>query len=149
MLKFMREQTSSWLIKAILWSVVIAFIATIFVSWGMGGYEGKTGVVANVHDEKIYYKEYKEIRDNLYRLYKENLKGINVEELFPASQMNKMALNTLIQRKLLLHEATAMWIKAPDQEILDRIMEIPAFQREGRFDKEIYLNFLKFEYLPF
>ena len=143
MLKFMREQASSWLIKGVLWLVVIAFIATIFVSWGMGGYEDNEGIVAEVHDEKIYYKEYKEIRDNLNNYYRENLKGINVDELFPASQLNRVALNTLIQRKLLLHEAKAMGIEAPNQEIIDRIRQIPSFQREGRFDKDIYLNFIK------
>lgn len=144
MLKFMREQSSSWLIKTILWLVVAAFVGTIFISWGVGEYQSRTDVVAQVHNEKIYYEEYKDTLDNLYNLYRGAIKGTNQESLIPHSQLKRAALNTVIQRKLLINEARKMGIEVSNQEVIDQIRNFPSFQNNGRFDKNIYDNFLRY-----
>lgn len=144
MLKLMREQASSWLIKTVLWLVVVAFLGTIFYSWGMGEYSSRSEVIARVQNEKIYYKEYKEILDNLYDLYKRSFKGKNQEDLMPYSRLKKVALNTVIQRKLLLNEAREMGMEVSNQELINHIRNLPAFHIDGRFDNNIYNNFLKY-----
>ncbi|MCH8209259.1 MAG: SurA N-terminal domain-containing protein, partial [Nitrospinae bacterium] len=37
MLSLIRKHADSWMVKSVLWMIVVAFIATIFYSWGMGG----------------------------------------------------------------------------------------------------------------
>lgn len=140
----MRDQASSWLIKTVLWLVVAAFLGTIFYSWGMGEYSSRSEVIARVHNEKIYYKEYKEILDNLYDLYRRSFRGKNQEDLIPHSQLKKVALNTVIQRKLLLNKAREMGMEVSNQELIDHIRNLPAFHIDGHFDKNIYDNFLKY-----
>ena len=59
MLNLVRKHADSWLIKAILWTIVFAFIGTIFYSWGMGGAAKLTGgIVATVEGTKINFDEY-------------------------------------------------------------------------------------------
>lgn len=144
MLKLMREHAGSWLIKSILWLVVAAFVGTIFYSWGVGEYTERSDEVARVFDEKISYKEYSDALDNLYNFYRNNFKGRNVEDLIQRSQLKRAALDTVIQRKLLLKEAKKMGIEVSDQEVIDTIRSLPALQNEGRFDNNRYLNFLQY-----
>lgn len=144
MLKLIREHANSWLIKSILWMVVAAFLGTIFYSWGMGENAARSDEVARVFDEKISYKEYSDALDKLYNFYRNNFKGRNVEGLIQRSQLKRTALNTVIQRKLLLNEAREMGIKATDQDVIDKIRSLSAFQNEGRFDNTRYLDFLQY-----
>ncbi|MEE9165633.1 MAG: SurA N-terminal domain-containing protein, partial [Nitrospinota bacterium] len=144
MLKLMREHAHSWLIKSILWLVVAAFVGTIFYSWGVGRYAERQGMVAEVHNKKISYDEYRETLDNLYNLYRNAVKGRNVEDVIPHSQLKRAALNTVIQRKLLLNEAKKMGIEVSNKEVIERIKSMPAFQNDGKFDKSYYLNFLQY-----
>ena len=138
----MRQHAQSWLIKSVLWLVVAAFVGTIFYSWGMGEYAERQGVVAEVFDEKISYEEYRETLDNLYNLYRNSTQGRNVD--VPHSQLKRTAINSVIQKKLILNEARKMGIEVSDGEIIDRIRKIPAFQNESRFDKDYYQNFLEY-----
>ena len=144
MLKLMREHAQSWLIKSVLWLVVAAFVGTIFYSWGMGRVAERQGMVAEVLNEKISYDEYREALDNLYNMYRNAVKGKNVEDVIPQSQLKKAALNAVIQRKLLLNEAKKMGMEVSNKEVIERIRSMPAFQNDGKFDKSYYLNFLQY-----
>ena len=144
MLKLMREHAHSWLIKSVLWLVVAAFVGTIFYSWGMGRVAERQGMVAEVFNEKISYDEYREALDNLYNIYRNAMKDRNVEDVIPQSQLKKAALNSVIQRKLLLNEAKKMGIEVSNEEVIERIKSIPAFQNDGKFDKSYYHNFLQY-----
>ena len=144
MLKLMREHAQSWLIKSVLWLVVAAFVGTIFYSWGMGRVAEQQGMVAEVLNEKISYDEYREALDNLYNMYRNAVKGKNVEDVIPQSQLKKAALNAVIQRKLLLNEAKKMGMEVSNKEVIERIRSMPAFQNDGKFDKSYYLNFLQY-----
>ncbi len=140
----MREHAQSWLIKSVLWLVVAAFVGTIFYSWGMGRYAERQGMVAEVLNEKISYDEYKEALDNLYNFYRNAVKDRNVEDKIPHAQLKEAALNSVIQRKLVLNEAKKMGIGVSNEEVIERIKSMPAFQKEGKFDKSYYLNFLQY-----
>tara|TARA_B100000315_G_scaffold116653_1_gene106981 strand:- start:17659 stop:19596 length:1938 start_codon:yes stop_codon:yes gene_type:complete len=140
----MREHAHSWLIKSVLWLVVAAFVGTIFYSWGMGRVAEQQGMVAEVLNEKISYDEYREALDNLYNLYRNAVKGRNVEDVIPQAQLKRAALNTVIQRKLLLNEAKKMGMEVSNEEVSERIKSMPAFQNDGKFDKSYYHNFLQY-----
>ena len=67
MLNLMRKHAQSWIIKLVLWTVVAAFVGTIFYSWGMGGKtKSSGGIVAKVYGEDITYSEYEEAYRRLY-----------------------------------------------------------------------------------
>ena len=70
MLSTIREHADSWLIKAILWLIIFAFVGTIFYSWGMGGASNSGGgVIATVQGDKIFQGEYDRTFNNLVDFY--------------------------------------------------------------------------------
>ena len=76
MLSIIREHADSWMIKAILWLIIFAFIGTIFYSWGMGGSSGSGGgVIASVNGEKILQGEYERTFNNLIDFYRQQFKS--------------------------------------------------------------------------
>jgi len=144
MLNYIRKQSDSWLIKSILWSIVVAFVATIFFSWGMGGPTGgRSGTLATVQGKEIRLAEYDRYYNNLINFYRDQFKGQFSEEIIKNLDLKNSALDALIQKKLLLLEAERLGIHVSDQELAERITTIPAFQKDNVFNKtyyEIYLT---------
>ena len=145
MLNIIRKNADSWMVKAVLWLIVFAFVATIFYSWGMGGASGgRGGVVATVDGFKIHYGEYDQSFNNLVDFYREQYKGQFSEDMVKTLDLKTTALDALIQKKLLLNEAEKQNIKVSEDELLDRIKSLPTFQKGEKFSPNMYKNFLKY-----
>jgi len=143
MLNYIRKQSDSWLIKTILWSIVFAFVATIFYSWGMGGSTGgRSGTLATVQGQEIRLAEYDRYYNNLINFYRDQFKGQFSEETIKNLDLKNSALDALIQKKLLLLEAEKQGLVVSDQELADRITTIPAFQKDNVFNKTYYESYL-------
>ena len=100
MLNYIRQQADSWLIKSILWSIVFAFVATIFYSWGMGGSTGaRSGTLATVEGMEIRLAEYDQYYNNLVNFYRDQFKGQFSEETIKNLDLKNSALDALIQKK--------------------------------------------------
>ena len=139
MLRLMRKQAGSWLIKVLLGAIVI-----VFVFWGVGSFRSQRGDrIATVNGDPITLDEYRNTFDNLVdqlrRRFGSNLDGDMIEKL----QVKKQALNQLINNTLLLQEAKRLKFRVSDTELADAILEIPGFQEAGRFDNRLYRNVLE------
>lgn len=145
MLNLIRRNADSWMVKSILWMIVIAFVATIFYSWGMGGAPGsRSGVVATVDGTKIRYSEYDQSFNNLVDFYRQQFKGQFSDEMVKTLDLKTAALDALIQKRLLLNEAEKQNIKISEEELLDRVKKNPTFQKGSSFSPSLYKNFLKY-----
>jgi peptidyl-prolyl cis-trans isomerase D len=145
MLNIIRKNADSWMVKAVLWMIVFAFVATIFYSWGMGGASGgRGGVVATVDGSNIHYGEYDQSYNNLVDFYREQYKGQFSEDLVKTLDLKTTALDALIQKKLLLSEAEKQNIKVSEQELSERVKSLPVFQKGDKFSPNMYKNFLKY-----
>lgn len=146
MLSTIREHADSWLIKSILWGIIIAFVATIFYSWGMGGASAsRGGVVATVEGININYNEYDRTFNNLVNFYKNQFSNQFSEDLIVSLDLKTQALNALIQKKLLLLQAEKYQIKVSNEELINHIQNVPTFQKDNRFDEGFYNDYLKFQ----
>lgn len=145
MLNLVRKHADSWMVKGILWLIVFAFVGTIFYSWGMGGASAsRGGVVATVEGEEIHFNEYQTTFDNLVNLYRNQFKSQFSEELIERLDLKTAALDGLIQKKLLLLEARKQNINVSDEELIHHIQNISAFQRDNKFNRELYNNYIRF-----
>ncbi len=147
MLRSLRKNAQSWIIKGIFWIIVLAFVGTIFLVWGRGRDVTHENIVARVNDTVLpvntFYDEFNRL-DQLYREVYGNLYdklGITKETL------KNEALNNLINRVLLLQAADKMKIKVSDEEVMAEIAKNPAFQVNGQFNKERYLQVLSTNHL--
>jgi peptidyl-prolyl cis-trans isomerase D len=148
MLNLIRQHADSWLVKTILWMIIFAFLGTIFYSWGMGGSSGsRGGVVATVEGIDIQYSEYDQTFNNMVNFYREQFKSQFSEDLIQRLDLKTQALDALIQRKLLILESGNLNIKVSDEELIDHIQSFPAFQKDNKFNKSFYTNYLRFNRL--
>ncbi len=146
MLSVIREHADSWLIKAILWMIILAFVGTIFYSWGMGGASGSGGgVIATVHGEKIFAGEYERTFNNLVNFYRQQFKNQFSDEMIKKLDLKTQALEALIQKKLLLQEADKQNLRISDAELISHIQGLQVFQTGEKFSEESYRNYLKFQ----
>ena len=144
MLSIIREHADSWMIKAILWLIIFAFIGTIFYSWGMGGSSGSGGgVIASVNGEKILQGEYERTFNNLIDFYRQQFKSQFSNDMIKKLDLKNQALEALIQKKILLLEAGRQNIQVSNEEVISYIKKIPAFQSNKKFSEPAYRNYIK------
>ncbi len=144
MLSIIREHADSWMIKAILWLIIFAFVGTIFYSWGMGGSSGSGGgVIASVNGEKIRQEEYERTFNNLVDFYRQQFKSQFSNDMIKKLDLKNQALEALIQKKILLLEAGRQNIQVSNEEVISYIKKIPAFQSNKKFSEPAYRNYIK------
>jgi peptidyl-prolyl cis-trans isomerase D len=144
-LKFIREQADSWLIKTVLWLIVLAFIATIFYSWGAGGqFGGANKTVATVNGMEIKVSEFERAYGNIINFYRDQFRGQFSEEMAAKLKLKENALDALIQNRLVILEAEKMNLMVSDQELAESISKRPEFIKDTKFSKSLYQNYLRF-----
>ena len=138
MLRLMRKQAGSWLIKILLGAIVI-----VFVFWGVGSFRSQRGGrVALVNGDQITLDEYTVAYNNLVEQLRRRFGNNFDEDMLEQLQVKRQALNQLIDNKLLLQEAKRLKFRVSEKELADAISNIPAFQRAGMFDSRLYRNIL-------
>jgi peptidyl-prolyl cis-trans isomerase D len=146
MLSTIREHADSWLIKAILWLIIFAFVGTIFYSWGMGGASSSGGgVIATVQGDKIFQGEYDRTFNNLVDFYRQQFRNQFSDEMIKKLDLKTQALEALIQKKLLLQEAEKQNLRVSDAELISHIQGLQVFQSEKKFSEKSYRNYLQFQ----
>jgi peptidyl-prolyl cis-trans isomerase D len=145
MLNFIRKQSDTWLIKTVLWLIVLAFVATIFYSWGAGGqFGGANKTVATVNGLEIKVNEFERAYGNIVNFYRDQFRGQFSDEMAAKLKLKENALDALIQNRLVLLEAEKMNLIVSDQELAESISKRPEFQKDTQFSSNLYQNYLRF-----
>jgi peptidyl-prolyl cis-trans isomerase D len=140
MLSVLRRNAGSWAIK-----IILTFIALTFIWWGVGTYsEQGRNVAATVGGEAITTNELAEAVSGLEKSYREVYGVAFTPEMAKALNLKKQAMDSLVQRKLLLEEAANMGLSATDEEVQREISVIPAFQQNGQFRDDLYRSVLSY-----
>lgn len=141
MLKFMRRNARSIFIQSIFFIIIV-----VFIFWGIGTFtSNKKDIIARIDDTIItqadFLRTYQLEIDALRKRYGEAFSDRLLEEL----NLKERVLNRLIDRAVILKEAKRMGLGVSKEEVLERIKAIPAFQRNGVFDKDLYISVLRRE----
>ena len=139
MLQQMRE-AQAWMIKGVLWAVVLAFVVTIFYSWGVQSSSGPARTeVATLWGQGIEAAEFQRTQNALYRQYRQvfgNQPDVDLREHF---NFRQMALEQIVSRALLLQMAEENGLVITDAELYAHISRQPGFQNpQGQFDSGRY-----------
>ena len=139
MLKQMRE-AQAWMIKGVLWAVVLAFVVTIFYSWGVQSSSGPARTeVATLWGQAIEAAEFQRTQNSLYRQYRQLFGSQPDVDLREHFNFRQMALEQIVSRSLLLRMAQENGLVVTDEELFAHISRQPGFQNsQGRFDSELY-----------
>lgn len=145
MLDIMRKKKNSIIIKIVFVVIVLSFIGTMFLVWGEGrsGMGGSLGYAAKVDGSKItleeYQNSYQRIRNVYQQIYGQSLPA----EMEKTLGLKKVALDTLVDNRLIMKDAKSMGIKVTKDEVAADIAAMPTFQKDGAFSFDLYQQLLK------
>ena len=138
MLRLMRKQAGSWLIKILLGAIVI-----VFIFWGVGSFRSQRGGrVALVNGDQITLDEYREAYNNLVEQLRRRFGNNFNEDMLKQLQVKRQALNRLIDNELLVQETKRLKFRVSEKELANAISNITAFQSAGTFDSRLYRGVL-------
>ena len=119
-----------------MWGLAIIIIPA-FVVWGAGSSGKNKGdrpdYAGKLFGKKVSYEDYYNMY-NVARDYAVKSFGNNVPDEF----IDQMAWSRII----LLEEAKKQNLAVTDQELIEKIVSFPVFQRHGAFDKKLYKTML-------
>jgi len=134
--------------EGIIAKILMAFLLLSFVIWGIGdifrsGAGGAT-IVATVGGRKITTAEYQHaLRYKMEQLSEQLGKAFN-PALLKQLGIGIMVREEMINHALVSNEASNMGLNASDDALIAEIYKNPAFfDKDGHFDKNIYLATLK------
>lgn len=142
MLHFVRQHARSWVV----W-IFIAIIIGVFSLWGVDAVvrgPSLESAVAVVGEQPVLQVDLQRAEMNLLENYRQVYKEAFTPQMKQALNLRQQALDGLIDRRLLIDHADAMGLEISDQQLRDAIVDNPSFQRDGRFDKELYLRILRY-----
>ncbi len=134
MLRFMRENTGSWIIKIILGLIVLVFV---FLGMGSIGSDSRNQV-ALVNDIPITMDEYRRSYQNTIEQMRQRFGNNLNDELLQMLQVKKQAMDRLIEERLIASEAERLDIQVSDRELQQSLVSIEAFKKDGVFDMATY-----------
>ena len=139
----MRKHATSWLIKILLGAIVV-----VFVFWGVGSFRSrKASLIASVNGDIIGAEEYNTTYNALLEQMRQNFGNNLNEEMVKMLRLNQQALDQLIDQTLMIQEAAKLNLRVTDEEVIDSITGLAAFQANGQFDRRLYQRILEFNRL--
>lgn len=133
MLKTMRKNLKS--LSPILWIIIATFVIAIFAVWGGAGRLGESkqaNSIIKVGSHELTAQEFAQILQQRITGMKNQYPDLKAD-LIRQLNLPQQMLQQLVQQYLLLDIARQMGLKASDEEIRQKIVSYPVFQREGQF----------------
>jgi len=133
---FLRKHT-----RTIFIITIIGFLAGVFIGFGAYFREkgAPTDAVAKINGVKIPFKKYQ----SLYTRVMDNLRESNTDITdLVVQQKRQEVLQDLIQEEVFWQEAAKYGILVTDKELAATVQSFPAFQKDGRFDQQVYFQML-------
>jgi peptidyl-prolyl cis-trans isomerase D len=135
MLQVIRERAQGFIV----WFIVGAIILS-FALWGINDYLRDDSIgsqVATVNGQEVSFIEY----NNAYQAEVNRMQQMLGEQYNPDmfdAQIKKSALESVINNTLLTQTAIDLGLQVADEQVVDRIHAIEAFQEDGKFSKKTY-----------
>jgi parvulin-like peptidyl-prolyl isomerase len=153
-----RQQLSStfegkkrWSAKSITAMVLFGCIILVFILFGfpsrLSQHAGAMGAAAQVNNTLIPISDLRSESSRMEQMYAPLFGGAGMGDA-QRQFVVQQALETLINQELISQLAKKEGILATDAEIQDFIVrEIPAFQKDGRFQRDLYFGVLEANHL--
>jgi hypothetical protein len=145
MLKTMREGSAIF-VKGVMLVVVVTFVGTIFMVWGVKstpGDLGRRGIAAVVGNGEISADDYREAYRRQVEMYKQVLGDKFDEKMLESLNLKQQVLDRLIRRALIQQYAERRNLTVGQDEMVAEIQQIPAFGGKDGFSRQRYLAVLK------
>lgn len=128
---------------------IIAILAVVFIFYGVFTPKGTQGlgegaVAGRVNGESISISEFNQAYNRQLGFYKNMLGGTKItEEQLRQFHIRESVFQELARRKMMIQEAQKRGYLPSDEEIRARVLEVTAFQKDGKFNLEQYKRVLE------
>lgn len=145
MLDKLRRHREGAAAKFLLFALAASFVIGFGVLPSMSRDASTNGtVVARVDGKPIYRADLDSLVQNLTERYREQFGAQLDDKMLAQMQLDQVALNTLVNRAVLLNEAEKAGLKVTDDDIREYILSIDAFKNaSGEFDPAQYERALR------
>jgi len=136
----------NWLRKhknIILIATIAGFVTSTFVGFGLYMVFGSAGggIVLEVNAEKIPYSRYTTLYNRIVDSRRDSGQELTPEIL---NQLKNEVIQSLVRESVFVQEAKRYGIHVSDNELAQSLAQIPAFQKDGKFDIQTYAQSLRF-----
>lgn len=139
----MRKNVKSWIVKLAFFVIIL-----VFSFWGVGSMTAKKrNVVATVNGSAITAKDFSDAYDRLLQRFKQQYKDRFNPEMAAQFKLKQQALDSMIDRQLMLDYARKFKLNVSDEELQTTIAKMAAFQNNGSFDPRLYRRLLSYNHL--
>lgn len=140
MLQAIREKAQGW----IAWAIV-ALISIPFALWGIQEYLGVGGEVevAVVDGDAITQRMLDDRVRDFRELQRARLGDLYDADLFEDSLLKPQVLDAMVEERVLVNGTRDWNLRTSDAKARGYIASIPGFQRDGRFDGQLYEDALR------
>ena len=147
MLDLVRSKQKSFLVKITFGLIILSFVIgyTMLTAPNDSGVNQRGDVAATVNGDEISYSSFQSSYNNLYNLYQSIYQGKFNDEVEKQLNLPKQALQQLIHEQLLVQEADRLNLDISKQELVRAIAQYDAFQENGTFNRDRYLQVLNYQ----
>ena len=135
------QRHKKWLVITI-WISTIAFVGAGFVGWGSYDYGSSSGSVATVGSKEVKVSDLQNEYNALYNKYQSAFGESFNQELAKQFKLEEAAYDAVVQKFLLLNYADELGLYITDEDVAKNLVQITAFHKDGKFDKDTYLKVL-------
>lgn len=127
--------------------IVLFLIILTFAFWGVDTYNksNRSEALATVNGEKINQAEFEQaLRQQQERMRK--VMGSNYNQaMFDKPEIKRSILEGLVAQHLLMSQAHSIGLSVSEKFLAQTIADIDVFQKDGKFDKQLYESVLQRE----
>ncbi len=147
MLQFVRSKQKSVLIKIAFGVIILSFVIGYTMLTSPTDQRAAQGreVAARVNGDEISYDSFQSGYSNLYNLYQNIYQGKFNAALEKQLNLPRQAMRQLIDEALLIQEAQKLNLEVTEDELIDSIAQYDAFQVDGKFSRDRYLEVLNYQ----
>ncbi len=139
MLDIMRRFRSSATAMFIVWALAASFVIGFIVLPSVTSDPTQNAtVVARIDDEPVYARELDEAVNNMIERYRRQMGAQFDEKMLEQLPMRQIALQNIVNRRVMLKEADRAGLRVSDQALRDYIASQTVFQTNGQFDPRAY-----------
>jgi peptidyl-prolyl cis-trans isomerase D len=149
MLDSLRASKGGLLTWIFLGAIIVVFIISFgpgSLAKGGGGCGAPPAFAARVNGKTIPAGDFDRHYDQLLRFYQQQAGEAFTRELAAQLGLGQQALSSLVDRELTVQEAHRRGVVVSDAEVSAAVRRIPAFQENGQFRYDSYLEAVRAQY---
>ncbi len=147
MLDFVRNKQKSIIIKLAFAIIILSFVIgyAMLSAPGDPGGDSPSGEAAVVNGKSIAYEDFQSAYSNLYQIYQNIYQDQFTPALEQELKLAEKTINGLVDQALMQDEAERLQLVVTHKELIDAIAKVEAFQVNGVFNKDRYLQVLAYQ----